>query len=142
MNLLPRHNTSAAMSMVLTIAFICLIQVPHHAAAFTPPSSSVNNIIHRKCQSSAPFFFDVSHRARTKPSNSRADIFSCYALKKDTGENVKKRVAKKDNEKITSSTPWSKIFLAFLNPLRNPNSLFLYLLLIVTVLGKINENKQ
>ncbi|KAL3802982.1 hypothetical protein HJC23_011605 [Cyclotella cryptica] len=40
---------------------------------------------------------------------------------------------------LSSDTPWSTILVAFLNPLRNPNSLFLYLLLIVSVLGKLNE---
>jgi hypothetical protein len=45
-----------------------------------------------------------------------------------------------DRPKISSETPWSSILVAFLNPLRNPNSLFLYLLLIVSVLGKLNEN--
>jgi hypothetical protein len=40
---------------------------------------------------------------------------------------------------LASDTPWSSILVAFLNPLRNPNSLFLYLLIIVSVLGKLNE---
>lgn len=38
-----------------------------------------------------------------------------------------------------SKIPWSKVILAFLIPWRNPNSLFLYMLLIVSVLGKLNE---
>ena len=36
--------------------------------------------------------------------------------------------------------PISTLLLAFLNPLRNPNSLFLYMIIIVTVLGKMNED--
>lgn len=143
-NPLPNHSTLAALPILLTTFFICLVQLPHHAAAFTDPACSINNnIIHRNCHLPAPFTFDAIHRTKTNPWNPHADAFSCNAMKKKgTDENVKTSVAKKNEEKITSSTPWSKIFLAFLNPLRNPNSLFLYLLLIVTVLGKINENKQ
>ena len=37
---------------------------------------------------------------------------------------------------------WGEITLAFLTPWRNPNSIFLYLLIIVSVLGKINETPQ
>jgi hypothetical protein len=46
-----------------------------------------------------------------------------------------------EQPKLSTDTPWSSILVAFLNPLRNPNSLFLYLLIIVSVLGKLNENK-
>lgn len=42
---------------------------------------------------------------------------------------------------LSNETPWGKILVAFLNPVRNPNSIFLYLLIIVSVLGKINETK-
>ena len=45
-----------------------------------------------------------------------------------------------DRPKLSNDTKWSTILVAFLNPLRNPNSLFLYLLVIVSVLGKFNEN--
>ena len=45
-----------------------------------------------------------------------------------------------DRPKLSNETPWASILVAFLNPLRNPNSLFLYLLVIVSVLGKLNEN--
>ena len=43
------------------------------------------------------------------------------------------------NVKMSEETPWSSILLSFLIPWRNPNSIFLYLLIIVSVLGKINE---
>lgn len=45
-----------------------------------------------------------------------------------------------ERPKMSNETPLASILLAFLNPLRNPNSLFLYLLVIVSVLGKMNEN--
>ena len=43
------------------------------------------------------------------------------------------------NVKMSEETPWSTILLSFLIPWRNPNSIFLYLLIIVSVLGKMNE---
>ena len=46
----------------------------------------------------------------------------------------------KNKESVPTEISWSKIILAFLIPWRNPNSLFLYMLLIVSVLGKLNEN--
>lgn len=39
----------------------------------------------------------------------------------------------------TTKTPWSSIILAFLTPWRNPNSLFLYMIIAVSVLGEINK---
>ena len=58
--------------------------------------------------------------------------------------NTKKVVASKlTNEKsATTKISWSNIILAFLIPWRNPNSLFLYMFIIVSVLGKLNENPQ
>lgn len=54
---------------------------------------------------------------------------------------VKKNKIPSNNEASDSSKiPWSKVILAFLIPWRNPNSLFLYMLLIVSVLGKLNEH--
>ncbi|KAL7445904.1 hypothetical protein ACHAXM_011723 [Skeletonema potamos] len=41
--------------------------------------------------------------------------------------------------KMSEETPWSTILVSFLIPWRNPNSIFLYLLIIVSVLGKMNE---
>ena len=38
--------------------------------------------------------------------------------------------------------PWSRILVSFLIPWRNPNSIFLYMLLAVSVLGKLNEHTQ
>lgn len=43
------------------------------------------------------------------------------------------------NVKLSEDTDLSKILVSLLIPWRNPNSIFLYLLIIVSVLGKINE---
>jgi hypothetical protein len=63
----------------------------------------------------------------------------------------KKKITKSNNksQKVTTNVgsgapkadiDWGKIALAFLTPWRNPNSIFLYLLIIVSILGKANEN--
>ena len=75
----------------------------------------------------------------------RTNIGGKKATKKvtDNKKSPAKSVATKsvfDRPKLSNDTKWSTILVAFLNPLRNPNSLFLYLLVIVSVLGKFNEN--
>ena len=69
--------------------------------------------------------------------------------KKVITKNTTKKVMKSTNKtKISSnkssSTPkadidWPTIIAGFLTPWRNPNSIFLYMLIILTVLGKYNE---
>mmetsp|Transcript_18241 Transcript_18241/g.32145 ORF Transcript_18241/g.32145 Transcript_18241/m.32145 type:complete len:178 (+) Transcript_18241:83-616(+) len=83
----------------------------------------------------------------SRPTSNNKKIVSSTPKK-----SIKKNISK--NKKITKSTgdneasqpkpeiDWGKILLAFLTPWRNPNSLFLYLLIIVSVLGKLNENPQ
>ena len=41
--------------------------------------------------------------------------------------------------KMSEETPIGTILISFLIPWRNPNSIFLYMLIIVSVLGKMNE---
>ena len=56
--------------------------------------------------------------------------------KSDSKNNTK--VAKSiDNPK--ADIDWGKIIVAFLTPWRNPNSIFLYLLIIVSLLGEANK---
>ncbi|KAL3810840.1 hypothetical protein ACHAXA_007495 [Cyclostephanos tholiformis] len=45
-----------------------------------------------------------------------------------------------DETSDPTKTPWSTILLSFLIPWRNPNSIFLYMLLAVSILGKMNEH--
>ena len=68
-----------------------------------------------------------------------------------TKNNTTKKVMKSTNKtktkissNISSSAPkadidWPTIIAGFLTPWRNPNSIFLYMLIILTVLGKYNE---
>lgn len=55
-----------------------------------------------------------------------------------------KKAAPKTAEAVstgkTTQTDWGDIMLAFLTPWRNPNSIFLYMLIGVSVLGEINKN--
>lgn len=61
--------------------------------------------------------------------------------KKNVGK-VIKGVKNDDAASDPTKTPWSTILVSFLIPWRNPNSIFLYLLLVVSVLGKLNEHPQ
>ncbi|KAL7478452.1 hypothetical protein ACHAW6_004219 [Cyclotella cf. meneghiniana] len=85
-----------------------------------------------------------------KPTAIRSGSSGKTNTSKNSSKSTKKTSANTNPAKVTtksvvsrpalsSDTPWSSILVAFLNPLRNPNSLFLYLLLIVSVLGKLNE---
>ena len=74
--------------------------------------------------------------------------------KKVITKNTTKKVMKSTNKtktkissNISSSAPkadidWPTIIAGFLTPWRNPNSIFLYMLIILTVLGKYNEAKS
>ena len=59
-------------------------------------------------------------------------------------KSVVKSPPKKSAESTSRRAPdteadWGSIILLFLTPWRNPNSIFLYMLVIVSVLGKMNE---
>jgi len=86
--------------------------------------------------------------ARSTPVNNKKKSASSTPTKVATrnsnkNENVTKTPTPGDNKAYKpqrAEIDWSKVILAFLTPWRNPNSLFLYLLIIVSVLGKVNEN--
>lgn len=70
--------------------------------------------------------------------NSTKKIISKPAKSKNTSKPIKS-----NNEgSEPTKTPWSSIILAFLTPWRNPNSIFLYLFLIVEVLGTLNATPK
>ena len=59
----------------------------------------------------------------------------------------KKKVTKSKKEKTTvtgndakADLDWGKIIVAFLTPWRNPNSIFLYMLIILNILGNMNPH--
>jgi len=70
--------------------------------------------------------------------------------KAKTGVKAKKNVPSKKGPKNKSvlkvgmnpesNIDWGKLIVAFLTPWRNPNSILLYLFIIVSILGKANEN--
>mmetsp|Transcript_28827 Transcript_28827/g.40539 ORF Transcript_28827/g.40539 Transcript_28827/m.40539 type:complete len:117 (+) Transcript_28827:134-484(+) len=69
----------------------------------------------------------------------------------DTGKNQHTVVleAKKSSKKADVSDPKERkksssaieLFFLYMNPLRNPNSIFVYFILIINVLAKIKENQ-
>lgn len=59
----------------------------------------------------------------------------------------KKVITSKKKEKTTvtgndakADLDWGKIIVAFLTPWRNPNSIFLYMLIILNILGNMNPH--
>lgn len=86
---------------------------------------------------------------RTKAKTAVATAPKKNAAKKSVAKPAKnKSIGKPINAKSNSEaseptkTPWSTIILAFLTPWRNPNSIFLYLFLIVQVLGTLNATPK
>ena len=65
-------------------------------------------------------------------------------IKKNNNIKLQKKVTK---EKTTvtgnnakADLDWGKIIVAFLTPWRNPNSIFLYMLIILNILGNMNPH--
>ena len=67
-------------------------------------------------------------------------------MKKNNNFKSKKKViTSKKKEKTTvtgndADLDWGKIIVAFLTPWRNPNSIFLYMLIILNILGNMNPH--
>mmetsp|Transcript_26753 Transcript_26753/g.57560 ORF Transcript_26753/g.57560 Transcript_26753/m.57560 type:complete len:117 (-) Transcript_26753:109-459(-) len=86
----------------------------------------------------------------SRPTVNKNKKVTSSSPEKNVKKNVKKSIS--NDKKISKSIDgnnvykpqkteidWGKVILAFLTPWRNPNSIFLYLLIIVSVLGKVNE---
>ena len=84
----------------------------------------------------------VSTKAASSPPNKKSIIKSntVNVINKNLGKVGAKNNVKQVESSSPTQTPWSTIFLSFLIPWRNPNSIFLYMLLAVSVLGKLNEH--
>ena len=82
-----------------------------------------------------------------KKGNTQGATKKVIIPKNNTTKKVMKSTNKtktKISSNISSSAPkadidWPTIIAGFLTPWRNPNSIFLYMLIILTVLGKYNE---
>ena len=59
--------------------------------------------------------------------------------KKKVTPPMKKMTIKKTNE-TKEKVPASKMLLAFLTPWRNPNSIFLYMILIINLLAEVKKH--
>ena len=73
-----------------------------------------------------------------KITASKGGIKTIAPLSKNLGKAAK--TTSNDEESDPTKIPWSRILVSFLIPWRNPNSIFLYMLLAVSVLGKLNEH--
>jgi hypothetical protein len=150
-------SPSSSNSIVFIFALIALFLPTHMhvVSAFAPvgPSSSVTsrrdvscNVLNRNKKVSGIGGLDATFKSSSKPKTTPKK--NIPLAKKS---NIKKSAAKSApvkktqptgsvfNVKMSEDTPWSTILVSFLIPWRNPNSIFLYLLIIVSVLGKVNE---
>jgi hypothetical protein len=68
-------------------------------------------------------------------------MMSLHAMKKPSasgkGVEKKKTAVPQEKQAVTSNTD---LFFLFMNPLRNPNSIFVYMLLILYALGTYSES--
>mmetsp|Transcript_18497 Transcript_18497/g.17819 ORF Transcript_18497/g.17819 Transcript_18497/m.17819 type:complete len:157 (-) Transcript_18497:144-614(-) len=56
-------------------------------------------------------------------------------------KNSRNKKGKKDEKEVLQEMPpMSTLILAFFNPLRNPNSIFIYMILIINILAKFKQD--
>ena len=136
-------------SIVFVIALVALVL--QHGMAFAPVPSSVSS---RRDVSCSAINNNKNNTAKKPVATGIGGLNNAFKISKPTTAAKKSAPptkksntpAKKTqptgsvfNVKMSQETPWSSILLSFLIPWRNPNSIFLYLLIIVSVLGKMNE---
>lgn len=98
------------------------------------PASTKKNGVVNISKKKAP-----STKVASSPPNKKS-IIKVNVINKNLGKVGAKNNVKQVELSSPTQTPWSRIFLSFLIPWRNPNSIFLYMLLAVSVLGKLNEH--
>eukprot|EP00986_Skeletonema_menzelii_P008066 scaffold3306_cov151-Skeletonema_menzelii.AAC.7 len=137
-------------SIIFVIALVALVQ---HGVAFSPVPSSVKacrrgvscNAINRKNTTPtakkpvATGIGGLNNAFKISKPTTAAKKSAPPTKKSNTPAKKKQPTGSVFNVKMSEETPWSSILLSFLIPWRNPNSIFLYLLIIVFVLGKMNE---
>ena len=142
--------------ITFVVALIALLLHTHvHVSAFAPVPSSATTYRDVSCN-----VFNNKNK-KTAPSSKKPVATGIGGLNSAFKTSKPKTTAKKSvqaakknnvpvkktqptgsvfNVKMSEETPWSSILVSFLIPWRNPNSIFLYLLIIVSVLGKMNEH--
>ena len=134
--------TPSRSSFVFILALIVLVV---HGSAFAPMPSSAITSRDLSCNAKKPVATGIGGLnnsfkigSGSKPKTAPKKIVP--AAKKSNGSVKKTKPSGSSSDvKMSEETSWSTILLAFLTPWRNPNSIFLYLLIIVSVLGKMNE---
>lgn len=66
---------------------------------------------------------------------------SLHAIKKDSSNKTKKQNSTEKTAKKKVNDPL-ELFLAYATPWRNPNSIFVYMLLTLYILGSITESQR
>jgi hypothetical protein len=145
----------------LIIALLCMMQMLH-VSAFAPvtytrvPRDVSCNVFgnRNKEASSSKKTASVDTERLRKSGIGGMNTFKSKPVSKKTAPVKKSNVknAAKNNApvkkqptgsvfdvKMSEETPIGTILISFLIPWRNPNSIFLYMLIIVSVLGKMNE---
>lgn len=100
------------------------------------PASTKNGVINISKKKALPT------KAASSPTNKKSIIKSntVNVINKNSGKVGTKNNVKQVDASSPTQTPWLTILLSFLIPWRNPNSIFLYMLLTVSVLGNLNEH--
>ena len=155
---------SSAFLLKCSVAIILLLQ---QVSAFIP-SSPTRVVKQQSFSSSTTRTHDVSLLAKNNippPGKKRDTTSNPFNRRTRTIENgnnkslgvgggraMKKKVTSQNNVKKSTkqvngndSKPeidWGRVFLTFMTPWRNLNSIFLYMLIILNILGTINEAKH
>jgi len=142
--------------ITFVVALIALLLHTHvHVSAFAPvPSSATTyrdvscNVFNNKNKNTAPSskkpvatgIGGLNSAFKTSKPKTAAKKSVQAAKKNNIPAKKTQPTGSVFNVKMSEETPWSSILVSFLIPWRNPNSIFLYLLIIVSVLGKMNEH--
>ena len=101
------------------------------------PASTMKGVINTSKKKALPTKVASSPPPNKKNINKSNTV---NVINKNSGKVGAKNNVKQVESSSRTQTPWSTILLSFLIPWRNPNSIFLYMLLAVSVLGKLNEH--
>ena len=144
------------------IALLCMMQMLH-VSAFAPPSCTTvsrdvscnvfgnrNKKTTSSSKKTAPAGAERLRKSGIGGMNTfkpKTAVKKTVPVKKSNVKNAAKNNAPVKKQptgsvfdvKMSEETPIGTILISFLIPWRNPNSIFLYMLIIVSVLGKMNE---
>jgi hypothetical protein len=123
-------------------ALVLLLVVVHHVGAFqvTAPTRSFATQKNERFSAVSPLqaakktmFGASSNKKKVVPKKK-------VVLPKKKVVPPKKKMITKKTDGTKERIPASKMLLAFLTPWRNPNSIFLYMILIINLLAEVKKH--